>query len=522
MSRPRDWSPLASSDPVPGDPAEVAALGYRLRNTANGIAEETRFLRSLCTDQYWESDAGTAFRARVGSTASKLHRAHARYAAAAEALGTTVTGAGYAAALNQAQDQSARALAYAQEAWSGMRSQLAIITETAPSAHPYGTGYPATAAPMLDPGGNPVLMMSSGSDKPAVAAAKRSYNSWAEDLQTAVRWLGQAVQDRDDAAASASARILAAIAADGLQDPTGLSAFLDDVGGLLDDTGRYIDRNWAAWVSDVAHLCGWISTILGFLAMIFAFIPMLQPLAAALESAALTFMELSTICSLILELTGHDETQALIFDAIGLVTFGLGGSMLRGAAGTTDAAAALSRTGWQAAADSLEEMLGRVSDEGISSVGHLGELSSKAAENAIMENFGEAKGDIPGLLHGLTSGETWQPLLHPIENIKDAWMEWHLADFDTALKNGALRAAIGNALHFSSAEIAEQVEKVNDVPELGTITKVTGFNFAATVVRYGHLYIPVQAVAVGSDVYSETTATIGWVGNEIKELSGNG
>jgi hypothetical protein len=522
VSRPQDWSPLASSDPVPGDPAEVAALGYRLRNTANGISEETQFLRSLCTDEYWDSDAGTAFRARVESTAGKLHRAHARYAAAAEALGTTVTGAGYAAALNQAQDLSARALSYAQDAWSGMRSQLAIIAAAAPSSDPYGDGYPATAGPRLGSAGNPVLMMYSGSDKPEVATAKRNYNGWADELQAAVQWLGQAVQDRDDAASAASSRILAAIAADGLQDPTGLSAFLDDVGGLLDDTGRYIDHNWAAWVSDLANLCGWISTVLGFLAMVFAFIPMLQPLAAALESAALTFMELSTICSLILEFTGHDETEALVFDAIGLVTFGLGGSMLRGAAGTADAAEALSRTGWEAAADSMEEMLGRVSDEGVQALSDAPKLTARAAETAIKEESGRAIGDIPGLFRGLVSGETWQPLLHPIENIKDAWMEWHLADFDTAFKNGALRMAIGNALHFSSAEIAEQAEKVNDVPELGTITKVTGFNFAATVVRYGHMYIPVQAVAGGSDVYSETTATIGWVGNEIKELSGHG
>jgi len=522
VSRPPDWSPLASSDPVPGDPAEVAALGHRLRNTANGISEETRFLRSLCTDEYWDSEAGTAFRARVESTAGKLYRARARYAAAAEALGTTVTGAGYAAALNQAQDQSARALSYAQGAWSGMRSQLAVIAAAAPGSDPYGDGYPAEAGPQVGFNGNPVLMMYSNSDKPEVATAKRTYNGWAGELQTAIGWLGQAVQARDDAASDASARILAAIAADGLQDPTGLSALLDDVGGLLDDTGRYIDHNWAAWVSDLANLCGWISTILGFLAMVFAFIPMLQPLAAALELAALTFMELSTICSLILEFTGHDETEALIFDAIGLVTFGLGGSMLRSAESTTEAAETLSHTGWEAAADSMEEMLGRVGNEGIDSVGHLGEVSLDAAKGAIEQNSRDVTGEIPGLLHGLTSGETWEPLLHPIENVKDAWMEWHLADFDEAFKGGALRTAIGNALHFSSPEITEQVEKVKDVSELGTITKVTGFNFAATVVRYGHMYIPVQAVAVGSDVYSEVTATIGWVGNEIKELSGNG
>ena len=36
--RPADWSPLAQTDPVPGDPQEVAALGRRFEATAAEIA----------------------------------------------------------------------------------------------------------------------------------------------------------------------------------------------------------------------------------------------------------------------------------------------------------------------------------------------------------------------------------------------------------------------------------------------------------------------------------------------------
>ena len=88
MGRPADWSPLAGADPVPGDPDEVAALGRRFRATAAEIEQAAARLRTMCTDEFWDSDAGRAFRQRSDDTAGKLVKAYARYEATATALGT--------------------------------------------------------------------------------------------------------------------------------------------------------------------------------------------------------------------------------------------------------------------------------------------------------------------------------------------------------------------------------------------------------------------------------------------------
>ena len=66
MSRPADWTPLAAADPVPGDPVEVALTGARLTQVADQISADVTWLRSLCTAQFWDSDAGEAFQGQPG------------------------------------------------------------------------------------------------------------------------------------------------------------------------------------------------------------------------------------------------------------------------------------------------------------------------------------------------------------------------------------------------------------------------------------------------------------------------
>lgn len=88
MGRPVDWSPLSDTDPVPGDPVEVAALGRRLAATADEISSAAQRLRTMCTDTFWDSGAGEAFRARSVATAGKLAAAFDRYQAAAAAIGS--------------------------------------------------------------------------------------------------------------------------------------------------------------------------------------------------------------------------------------------------------------------------------------------------------------------------------------------------------------------------------------------------------------------------------------------------
>ena len=198
MSRPADWTPLATADPVPGDPGEVAQLGRRLQQVADQISADVSWLRSLCTARFWDCGAGQAFQGQVDDAADRLARAHERYLAAGEALGSDTGGPGYAGALEAAQSLSLRALTQARQAWSAMLIH---------------------GLPRLDSAGNPVPMVTPPKAGPQLSAAISRYNASALEYRIANGWLAEAIALRDEAAARATARIQAAIGADGMQDP---------------------------------------------------------------------------------------------------------------------------------------------------------------------------------------------------------------------------------------------------------------------------------------------------------------
>ena len=224
MSRPADWTPLAAADPVPGDPVEVALAGRRLRQAADQMSADVSWLRSLCTARFWDYGAGQAFRGQVDDAAARLAQARDRYLAAGEALGSSVTGPGYAGALEAAQSLSLRARAQARQAWSAMRAQLAAMHGSAPSAGtPPVTGLTAlTGLPRLDSSGNPVPMAAPAGAGPRLSAAVSLYNAAGLEYRTAKGRLAEAIASRDEAAARAVAAIQAAVGADGPQDQTGL------------------------------------------------------------------------------------------------------------------------------------------------------------------------------------------------------------------------------------------------------------------------------------------------------------
>lgn len=224
MARPADWSPLADTDPVPGDPLEVAALGARFQATADEIASAVRRLRTMCTDEFWDSGAGASFRRRSIEAAGKLDAAHARYAAAATALGadpsdpspSTASRPNYAAALAQAQDLAEGALHAAQAA---ARSQREVMARLA--------------------GGDQVL-------PPELA---RQYNAAAEAITAARAAVVSAARIRDVAAANASGLISRVISVDALGDSWRdyVLTFTDEHAGLLSVTAQV--------ASQVAALC---------------------------------------------------------------------------------------------------------------------------------------------------------------------------------------------------------------------------------------------------------------------------
>lgn len=56
-SRPVDWSPLAGSDPVPGDPDRVEQLGSHYQRVASAISDAATKLRRIADHQDMHSEA---------------------------------------------------------------------------------------------------------------------------------------------------------------------------------------------------------------------------------------------------------------------------------------------------------------------------------------------------------------------------------------------------------------------------------------------------------------------------------
>lgn len=488
MSRPADWSPLAGSDPVPGDPAAVAAMGYRLKQTAAQIQQDVAYLRSLCTDEFWDLAAG-------------------------EALGSDLTGPGYASALNEAQALSLRALNQGQQAWSVMRQALATVSFENSGFIPY-QGLPAigyTNQPELDGSGNPVLMTTSPKDKPETATAIRAYNAHATDYSTALALLNQAISMRNDAADSAAARILAAIAADGLQDPTGLLA---DLEAAWDDTTGWVSHNWARIAADISNVCGWIATVCGLLALVFAFIPGLQPLAAILEGVALTMTEIQLVCNVILAATGHGSWLEVGFDVIALVTFGEGRALLRGAEDTVDIADTISATGAAARADVWTDGLEGV-DSSMTDIDRLVATANQAERDAVVGAGAKAGKIVPGWLGDFDKAD-FKPV-----NPVTAWRTLADTDWKEAFSAGVtktLKVAISNGFKIQSPEIARDLSELKEIPGFPTVNELSGIPYQQFIDNYGKLWTINQSVALGTDAVDKLNSVVEYFGGEIPPL----
>jgi hypothetical protein len=254
---------------------------------------------------------------------------------------------------------------------------------------------PYPGQPLLGGSGNPVPVNSLSGAKPEVSAAIGRYNACASDLRTANGLLRQAVRLRDEAASAAASKIMAAIAADGLQDPAGLLAGLESAWG---DAAGWADHNWARVVADIANVCGWLATGPGLLALVFAFIPLLQPLAAALEGMALTMTEIAMVCHVILAVTGNGPWADAGLDMLSMAAFGLGRSVLSGARATVEVAGEMSSAGIAARAGALPEGLGALMSRGTGDVDRVVTHALAEADRAVAESLPSLAGKVPGVL----------------------------------------------------------------------------------------------------------------------------
>ncbi|WP_194925540.1 hypothetical protein [Catenulispora pinisilvae] len=109
-------------DPTPGDPDTVADIGQDLRDLADLIQRQASEIDSLRSVESWNSKAADEFRGKAHSASSDLRKAFKRYDVAAQVLGTSTNGSGYATELFQAQSMADKALRDAQDAQTEHRN----------------------------------------------------------------------------------------------------------------------------------------------------------------------------------------------------------------------------------------------------------------------------------------------------------------------------------------------------------------------------------------------------------------
>jgi hypothetical protein len=280
-----DWQTARYDDKefTPGDPYEVARLGKRIADTATLIQEQATKLHNLVDGNGWDSDAGREFTKKTEDTVGLLTKSHKRYAAAADALGSSVglepvsdeARVDWATALEHAQNLVRTALTKAKAADAdGSHAQHQIDRHPGPDDHP---------------------------DKQKLKKQKESADG---DLEAAKKDLRHALSYRDTQAGYAKSAIHDAVDHDGLKDPK-----------------HHWWDNWQDWVADIGHWAGVAAAFLGVLALVLSWVPVLGEVLAAL---ALVASVVALVCDTISALDGKGTWLDVAIDAIGVLSFGAG------------------------------------------------------------------------------------------------------------------------------------------------------------------------------------------------------
>ncbi|MEU9554941.1 putative T7SS-secreted protein [Streptomyces fumanus] len=320
MTRPRaeEWAVIGeSSDPIPGDPEEIAGLGRELRRTAEAIRKQADEIKALASVEEWKSKTAEEFRKDAEEAEGKLRKAFKRYDTAADALGEKVFEGGsskeYASELHRAQTMADKALRDAREAYDEHKVSSSAIDKL----------------PEKTADGDPDRKKLEKRQEAATTA-----------LEKAKKDLEAAKSVRDAAAKRARDAIRHAIDHDGLKD------------GTWDKFKDWVHDN-SAWIKKALDTLGWVATICGTLSLMVGWIPIVgQALAAVLGTIALGATLLSLIGHTLLAVAGEGSWFDVALDVVGLATFGIGRGALAGAKGASQAAQSLGRS---AAAKALRQ-----------------------------------------------------------------------------------------------------------------------------------------------------------------------
>ncbi|MET0930911.1 MAG: putative T7SS-secreted protein [Aeromicrobium sp.] len=285
MARHHDWTPLGrSEDPVPGDPDAVWDAKISLEKTVAAIEAAVDGIKKISTGStidIGDSEAVDVFRDKADDVANKLNKAKPRYEVAAKAMGD------YYTELVDAQKLSLEALTAAETATSSVSSAETAVGDAE-------------------------------EDSPEHDTAKTRLATANSDLDAAKDKLDDAIYIRDAAAKSAKDKIHNKIEHDDVKD-----SFWDDMAGFADVLSN-------------------ISAVLGVLALVVNCIPVIgQALSAVLGALALITGALALILHLGAAIDNGEGWDAVVFDAIGVATFGIGRAFTAGAKGLSLASRSL-------------------------------------------------------------------------------------------------------------------------------------------------------------------------------------
>ncbi|WP_432052775.1 putative T7SS-secreted protein [Streptomyces xiamenensis] len=319
-----DWSLVGeSSDPIPGDPEEVATLGRELRQMADAIQQQASEIEALASVDNWNTPTASEFKDKADGTSERLRKAFDRYDTAAKALGTDVKDFGedyedhteYASELHRAQLKADRALSEAEEADQELR----------------------TATNALD-----ALDDDVEDDDPDKTRLEDKQEAAEGTLSTARTLISTAKQIRDNAADAAAGAIREVINNDGMKD-----SGWDKFRSALSVVGT--------WAGRIAAVAGVLSLFLGWVPI----------LGQVLTIIAITASVVSLINSVVQYASGDGSLLDVVLDVVGVASFGVGAAFLRSGRLAAGAARATARQVYTTAARRTGNVRQAMSNAGI-------------------------------------------------------------------------------------------------------------------------------------------------------------
>lgn len=455
MARPTDWSPLAGSDPVPGDPQRIGEEAAHLASVAQEIQGQVGRLRAIATGHTVEKGLHVdKLKSASADVADSLDKVVGRYQKTSTAL------SGWVPELEYAQGQSLKALSLAQDAAGRQKAN---------QPHTYPSGYKETPQ-----------------DKQNDQSRTNALNQANADLAAARQMLDNATSYRDQKGGDTRNKIENAIN-DGLKD----SWWQSHVLSAWDAFSNWVTQH-AELIKKIADIAGLIASICGILSLLVGWIPIVgQALAVVLDTIATLATVVSLICHLMLAITGNGSWLDVGLDVLALVTLGMGRAFAKTAEGGYEAATAATRS-------PLARLLGKAG-QGLARSDVTAE-----AEKITGMSWKEAQGVITDAKDGLSLPNWAQAAFrgqNPVQMFKDL-----TSSFKTMGDWKSIFPLLGDSSMLSNMrEFSEVVSKLGDagfsnVASLPSVARWTSIADAARL----NFYIS-TGIGTGVDLFDKSS-----------------